>query len=233
MALGPAIALIGTAIAIAQTGSGVKLAESTLRKSATNSPQPAYPSGSLRRGATGVAVAAIFITADGRVRQVNILQAPDDDIRRTLVTTLSTWTFSPVQLQSTRSAVPAFGRLVFYYRTTKTGGEILTPSEAASKAGFKPTRTRSSEQQEISSAELTTKYRNVLVVDIREREEFSASHREGAINIPVDELDSRAPVEVPTGRPVAVDCSVDTSRTCRQAAHRLRSLGFPSVLVIY
>lgn len=47
---------------------------------------------------------------------------------------------------------------------------------------------------------------NKYVIDIRTRDEFAKAHIDGAINIPEDELEIRAPREVPAGADVAVFC---------------------------
>jgi hypothetical protein len=44
-------------------------------------------------------------------------------------------------------------------------------------------------------------------MDIRPREEFRAGHIEGALSIPLDELDTRMPHEVPTWPTVVVYCN--------------------------
>jgi rhodanese-related sulfurtransferase len=68
-------------------------------------------------------------------------------------------------------------------------------------------------------------------LDIRERDLIKAGHRPGAINILVDELNSRARVELPLDRTVVVDCSQGSTRWCHVAGAFLRELGFTRVVI--
>ncbi|TAJ49448.1 MAG: rhodanese-like domain-containing protein [Herbiconiux sp.] len=44
-----------------------------------------------------------------------------------------------------------------------------------------------------------------VLIDVRERDEFAASHASGAVNVPLSELQSRVD-EIPTDAPVHVIC---------------------------
>jgi rhodanese-related sulfurtransferase len=71
------------------------------------------------------------------------------------------------------------------------------------------------------------------LVDVRLRDGFRYSHREGARNIPAEELTARAPFELDPRAPVIIDCMQPGARaTCRPAALMLRSLGFDSVFIV-
>jgi rhodanese-related sulfurtransferase len=65
---------------------------------------------------------------------------------------------------------------------------------------------------------------DMVVLDVRPREEFSAGHFPGALSVPLDELEERFG-EVPRDRQVVVYCRGEFCRMARQAAARLRERG--------
>jgi len=67
---------------------------------------------------------------------------------------------------------------------------------------------------------------NVVVVDVRSPEEFSAGHVDGAVNIPLEALTARAP-ELRTGATIVTVCGKGGGRSER-AAQELRALGVRS-----
>jgi rhodanese-related sulfurtransferase len=70
------------------------------------------------------------------------------------------------------------------------------------------------------------------VVDIRERREFRRARRSGAVNIPDDELDTRAPAELSSETTVFLDCLRIPRDQCRIAGLSLREHGFRHVTLI-
>ena len=71
------------------------------------------------------------------------------------------------------------------------------------------------------------------VVDVRDRKPHRRDGRAAAVNIPADELGTRALIELATTRPVFVDCSVEIPyRECRYAAYVLAYDGFSPVAMI-
>jgi 3-mercaptopyruvate sulfurtransferase SseA len=48
--------------------------------------------------------------------------------------------------------------------------------------------------------------KNVELIDVRTREEFSVAHIEAAINIPMDEIASRVPHEIASGSRLVIYC---------------------------
>lgn len=65
---------------------------------------------------------------------------------------------------------------------------------------------------------------DALVIDVRSPEEFAAAHVAGAVNIPLDELPSRASA-LPKGRVIVTVCGKGGGRSER-AAEQLRASGF-------
>lgn len=65
---------------------------------------------------------------------------------------------------------------------------------------------------------------DVVLVDVRPREEFDAGHIEGARSIPIDELEDRL-AELPPGREVVAYCRGPFCAYAHDAVRRLRAAG--------
>ncbi len=65
-----------------------------------------------------------------------------------------------------------------------------------------------------------------VLLDVRTPAEFAAGHLDGAVNVPVDQLERRAG-ELDRGRPVVVYCR--SGARSAAATRTLRSLGFGAV----
>jgi len=89
-------------------------------------PLPKYPEESLRKGASGVAVAELQIGSDGHVRKVTILEAPDGRTAASTQQALRTWTFAPLRLQGVDGAVPVTGKITLYFCAERGTGRVLT-----------------------------------------------------------------------------------------------------------
>lgn len=87
---------------------------------------------------------------------------------------------------------------------------------------------------EIGAAEVEVRLQSgsVMGVDIRRRNDPSRSTRANVLNIPYDELMTRAPVELPTGMPIAVFCPSGQYMRCRAAGALLRGAGFADVSIV-
>jgi phage shock protein E len=69
-----------------------------------------------------------------------------------------------------------------------------------------------------------------IVLDVRTREEFASGHVEGAVNIPVQELDARIGEVGALGREVVVYCrsggrSAAAAQILREAGFAVRDIG--------
>lgn len=96
---------------------------------AISHPLPSYPEESLGRGAAGVAVTRVRTDAVGRVRSVEVLQAPDGAIATAVADTLTVWSFEPLTSVWTSgdvSGVPrgVEGKIVMYFRIIDKKGVI-------------------------------------------------------------------------------------------------------------
>jgi rhodanese-related sulfurtransferase len=65
------------------------------------------------------------------------------------------------------------------------------------------------------------------LVDVRTPEEFAAGHLDGAVNIPVQELDGRMAELEPKGEPIVLYCR--SGRRSRDAARMLMEAGYTDV----
>jgi len=65
------------------------------------------------------------------------------------------------------------------------------------------------------------------LVDVRTAEEFASGHIEGAVNIPVQDLDRRMRELEPASQPLVVYCR--SGMRSRRASQMLRDQGFTSV----
>ena len=68
--------------------------------------------------------------------------------------------------------------------------------------------------------------RNVKIISIRQRGSFARDHASEAINIPLDELAARAPIELKGSDLNVVDCSAEIDAQCSLAVRVLADGGF-------
>lgn len=67
--------------------------------------------------------------------------------------------------------------------------------------------------------------RNVVLVDVRTPEEYRAGHKEGALNIPVDEVEQLAPQLLPDKNAVIL-LYCRTGKRADKAMETLRKMGY-------
>ncbi len=65
---------------------------------------------------------------------------------------------------------------------------------------------------------------NIVIIDVRSPEEFSAGHVEGAINVPADQLNTQVAAIAKDAAIVTV-CNFGGQRSCN-AAEQLRAMGY-------
>jgi len=85
------------------------------------------------------------------------------------------------------------------------------------------------EVEAISRDELLKRLRrsDVVLVDVRPAEEFDAGHIDGAVSIPLDQLDERLP-ELPAGSEIVAYCRGAFCAYAHEAVRRLRAEGRPA-----
>ena len=71
-----------------------------------------------------------------------------------------------------------------------------------------------------------------VLLDVSSRDVFVARHELGAVNIPLDELGTRAIPELRRPAQILLSCSGTPITVCRTAGLRLKALGFNSVTLL-
>ena len=208
-----------------------------LRRLAITAPSPIYPAQSLANNVSGVVVAAVGIELSGKVRSVEIIESPDDATARAVQGAVRRWVFKAVSLPGPGNLIT--GNLVFYFHITDGRGVVSSPDELKAARGLSEKDTHEDSQavdRVIDEAEFARLRGTTapLVLDVRRRAVFDGSHRDGAVNIPLNELQARAAVELPRSRLIVLDCFAELqyTRRCQMAVHMLSSAGFSDVATL-
>lgn len=112
-------------------------------------------------------------------------------------------------------------------------GKLSPLKESALMSKLKLEDTRSPDEWSINEANLERKVANhelLVLLDIRERAAYALKHREGARNIPLDELRARAQDELPLDHMIIIDGN-DPSQS-DLAYSILDTQGFTHVLIL-
>jgi TonB family protein len=235
----------------------VKVGEFTIRRVATKKPLPAYPPESVAKKRTGVAVAAIRSDVNGQVIEARILEAPDDAIGTAVRDALRTWTIPPMMVRGGSEPHEVTGKVTFYFQIVEGRGRVSNPEDLPGgpkpePAGGPPTSPpgvrpggppASVAMSDHSAPDLEIdepQFKRLLaatppptVLDVLERADFKRAPREGAINIPVDEVAVRSWIEIDRTRPVVIDCSRTETTYCQLAAHLLTTGPRPVRVAIF
>jgi len=115
-------------VVTAQKSMHVKLSERSLRSRAVNIVMPGYPEESKKRGAKGVAVAQLEVDERGDVTQVDILEAPDGQIKGAITEAVNQWKFKPTTVGG--QPVRVQGKLTFYYVIEGGDARVENPKES-------------------------------------------------------------------------------------------------------
>ena len=213
-----------------------KTSQTAIEDLALRKPYPRYPARSLENGATGVAVASIRLGPDGRMDQVDVLEAPDADIADALRDALEHWTLPRALFEEhPRGLHKLSATMVFYFLIEAGEGRVVSgPFLAAERAAG---QAAAGALRRIDEAELESLLETggAVVVDFRDRERYARGHRDGAVNLPLPELWTRAALELPSAEVVIVDCyrgSWAWQGRCDIAGETLRDLGVPDVAVV-
>ena len=99
--------------------------ENHLRTKAVVSFMPKFPAAARREKAGGVAVAQITVDQEGRVSNVEVLEAPHPSIREAVKEALYRWRFSRFTIKG--KALTVRGKLTFYFVNEKTGARVENP----------------------------------------------------------------------------------------------------------
>ena len=224
----------------------VRMSESNYRQEILEHRMPAYPPTSLERGTEGVAVASIIAGLDGRVESVELLQAPDEETGRAVQQALEHWVFHPVRANNTEDGAWASrrveSRMTFYFRIVDGVGFVQNPADAREGlAAGAATETREGADalgavMDLRGVDLDTVLRGrATFVDIRDREEYRSGNRRDSVNIPMSEIETRAPRELDPQRFIVILCPEATPgalRFCKGMAAIVANAGFERVGVL-
>ena len=212
-----------------------KTSQAAIEDLALRKPFPRYPARSLENGAAGVAVASIRLGPDGRMEQVDVLEAPDTDIADALRGALEHWALPRARFEEhPRGLHKLSATMVFYFLIEAGEGRVVSGlSLAFERAGGG--RPKAGPPRRIDEADLESLLETggAVVVDFRDRETYARGHRDGAVNLPLPELQTRA-MELPSAQVVIVDCysgSRGWRGRCDLAGQTLRDVGVSDVAV--
>ena len=71
----------------------------------------------------------------------------------------------------------------------------------------------------------------VRIVDVLSKESYAQEHVQGAISIPLDEVEQRAPVALKKNEKIVVYCGSFDCQASTRAAEKLERLGYNNVLL--
>ncbi len=102
--------------------------EKGIRRSAVKAIMPVYPTDSLKKKISGVAVAEIQFNGEGNLTDVKILESPDSPIGKSVADAMRQWTFKPSQLEG--KPISVRGKITFYFSINERGkGEVKNPKQ--------------------------------------------------------------------------------------------------------
>jgi TonB family protein len=200
-----------------------RMNELPIRRRVIHKVIPEYPKESISRGAQGVAVVAIRISAEGKVVTCRGLEAPEDEIGRSVCTAARQWTFQPVtfSVDKTEHPIPVDTKLTFYFQIEAgMKGIVSEPTVPPRGASIANTAGRFTELRVTAFEKDFAGKPGVSLVDIRDRNEFAGGRRAGAVNIPAAELTSRFR-ELATSRQIVIDCPASLQEVCAAVARSL------------
>jgi rhodanese-related sulfurtransferase/glutaredoxin len=73
---------------------------------------------------------------------------------------------------------------------------------------------------------------DMVILDIRDRSSYASAHRADSTNIPYDEVETRARIEISHRSKVVVDCEQIPGEFCETTAGTLRNLGYSGVSIL-
>jgi TonB family protein len=110
------------------------------RDHATSVVLPSYPVSSISAGHSGRAVIDVRVSGRGKVTDVRVIEAPDEDIAASVKAAIARWSFSPFQAADAHTVYAVRSRLIFYFRVIG-GKPVVTDAAAEAIQRFKkPTR---------------------------------------------------------------------------------------------
>ena len=106
----------------------VRVEEDGIRKSASRTVMPSYPTKSLNAKKQGIAVVKLEYDGAGNPRNLNVLESPDEHIREAVLQAVRQWRFKPSTYRGEPLVVT--GKLTFYFTLNKKGqGFVENPRQ--------------------------------------------------------------------------------------------------------
>jgi TonB family protein len=116
-------------VCVSQSVHTGKTSELNLRRQALRIVLPTYPSVAVRGHKTGVAVAKIYVGADGTVSGSELLESPTPSIADAVSRAVAQWQFKPFVWSDGKSVVVS-SVLTFYFEFRNGKPVVLNPDEA-------------------------------------------------------------------------------------------------------
>ncbi len=220
--------------------------EAEMWKAAVGGQLPTYPPDAGRVCARGVLVARIVREPDGGVRDVEVLESPDDALSAEVRRVVAQWRFAP-------AAGVSAGKVTFYFGVEDGLGFVAVPGrdlaagrqpsiqagdaqgQAPNKEGARtiggwslPKSVRFISEDEFSRR---TGQPKTVALDVRSQANYTTDHRPGTINIPRGELSKRAG-ELAGFEVILLDCSRNSADSCPLSTWVLDRLGAREIAVL-
>lgn len=103
-----------------------RVREHNLRRRVTKLGLPTFPEEAKRTKTTGVAVAAISIDEEGRLKSIEVLQAPHPSIAKAMSDAIRQWVFE-VKWSENEPKLCLRGKITFYFRIERGEAVVKTP----------------------------------------------------------------------------------------------------------
>ena len=232
------VALPISSVVSGQQTPRVGISGNNLSKMAVHTVLPTYPKPSLQARREGVVVAQVLVGPDGKMRTVDVLQAPHEEIGRATRDALMQWTFRTTLRTPDGKPTNIRSKLIFYFTIKDGKGLVLTPQQM--------TESRRTEERTAADGVVPESYPTIdmvewerraktirpILLDIRDRAAYARGHLQDATNIPEAELSTRAGPELSRLRQIVVDCPRETSDLCTFVARILQRGGFSNVALL-
>jgi hypothetical protein len=124
------VTLCGVASAAEAAPCEATTADWALRKSATKIVEPTYPVDAIRAKISGLVVADICVPLDSNIAVVDVLVAPDDSIRRAVVTAIRQWRFRPATTIFKTGVHSYGGKIIFYFLQREGHWTVLSSTDS-------------------------------------------------------------------------------------------------------
>lgn len=115
-----------------------RVPEGVVRKAAKTTIKPTYPASSKKRGTQGLAVVLVEINEAGKVTDVSVVEAPDEEIGKSVMSAVRGWEFS--QLTADGKPIKLRGKLSFYFSIRDGKGYVSDPKKFSEASQRPPVR---------------------------------------------------------------------------------------------